>query len=273
MNFYDILNEDACLPQIEGKTREEALHSLTQQAAKDPRMQGLSAETLYQALLEREKQGSTGVGGGLAIPHARFDELDHFVLFIATSRKGVEFDAIDKKKVKVFFLLFGPKDAVREHLKILASVSTTASHGNVCRQLENSITPNAMFEAFMSRTHQDEAHQGREAMKLMTLVLYEEKYLYDILEFFIEEGIEGATILESTGMGQYISNIPLFASFIGFMNEDHVRSNTLLATIPESKVERLVQGIEDITGDLDKTQGAMIMIMDIAFTKGSMKMM
>jgi len=175
--------------------------------------------------------------------------------------------------VKVFFVLFGPKSAVRDHMKILAGISSIAAHTNVCRQLENSTSPNAMYEAFMSRTTDEETGQGREAMKLMTLVLYEEKYLYDILEFFIEEGIDGATILESTGMGQYISNIPLFASFIGFMNEDLVRSNTLLATVPESKVKRLVQGIEDITGDLDKTQGAMIMILDIAFSKGSMKMM
>ena len=93
------------------------------------------------------------------------------------------------------------------------------------------------------------------------------------MDVVIEEGIDGATILESSGMGHYISNIPLFASFIGFMNEDRNRSNTILATVPESRVERMVKGIEEITGDLDKTQGAMIMVMDVAFSKGSMKMM
>ena len=273
MNFYELLHEDACYPQIQGRSREEALESLTTLAANDPRLQGLSQETLYQALLEREQQGSTGVGNGMAIPHARFDELDSFVLFIATSRKGVDFEAIDKKRVKVFFMLFGPKNAVHDHLKILAGISTMANHSNVCRQLENSITSEAMYEAFMSRTSHEEAGQEREAHKLMTLVLYEEKYLYEILEFFLEEGIEGATILESSGMGQYISNIPLFASFIGFMNEDRVRSNTILATVRESRVEQLVRGIEKITGDLDKTQGAMIMVVDLAFSKGSMKMM
>ena len=273
MNFYDILTEDACFPQISGKNRDEALRSLADLAAEHPCLGNFDADTLYQALREREEQGSTGVGKGLAIPHARFEELDEFVLFIATSRKGVEFDAIDKKKVKVFFVLLGPRDAVRDHVKMLAGISSVAVHTNVCRQLENSITSNAMYEAFMSRTTEEQAGQGREKMKLMTLVLYEEKYLYDILEWFIEEGIDGATILESSGMGQYISNIPLFASFIGFMNEDRVRSNTILATVPESRLEHLVQGIEDITGDLDKTQGAMIMVLDLAFSKGSMKMM
>jgi PTS system nitrogen regulatory IIA component len=273
MNFYDILCEDACLPQIPGKSRDEVLRHLADEAAKRPQLQSLGADRLFQALLEREKQGSTGIGNGLAIPHARLEELDQFVMLIATSRKGVEFDAIDKKKVKVFFLIFGPKDAVREHLKTLAGISSLATHTNICRQLENSITSNAMYEAFMSRITEEQSGKTKEAMKLMALVLYEEKYLYDILEFFIEEGIDGATILESSGMGQYISNIPLFASFIGFMNEDRNRSNTIIATVPASRVERLVRGIEGITGDLDKTQGAMIMVLDVAFSKGSMKMM
>lgn len=273
MNFYDILDDDACFPQIPGKHRDEALRALADRAAELPSLKDLGADTLYRALMEREEQGSTGIGNGLAIPHARFEELDRFVLLIATSRKGVEFDAIDNKKVKVFFMLFGPRDGVREHLKILAGISGIATHTNLCRQLENSITPNAMYEAFMSRTSEKAAGKSREAVKLMALVLYEEKYLYDILEFFIEEGVDGATILESSGMGQYISNIPLFASFIGFMNEDRTRSNTILATVPESRVERLVRGIEDITGDLDKTQGAMIMVLDLGFSKGSMKMM
>jgi PTS system nitrogen regulatory IIA component len=273
MNAFEILKEDACFPQLPGKHRDEFLRALTEKAAGLPELRELGADTLFAALKKREEEGSTGIGDGLAIPHARFDSLDRFVMIIGTSRKGVEFDAIDKKKVKVFFLIFGPTDAVRDHLKILASISSLAHHTNVCRQLENSITPNAMYEAVMSRTSEQEAGKSREAVKLMALVLYDDKYLYDILEFFIEEGIDGATILESSGMGHYISNIPLFASFIGFMNEDRNRSNTLLATVPESRVERLVQGIEDITGDLDKTQGAMIMVLDVGFCKGSMKMM
>ncbi len=273
MNFYDILSDNACFPQIPGKQRDDVLQYLAEQAAELPQLQGLSAESIFQALRDREDQGSTGVGNGLAIPHARFEKLDTFVILIATSRKGVDFDAIDKKKVKVFFVIFGPKEAVREHLKTLACISSIASHSTVCRQLEICTTPNAIYETFMSHTSDEDSGKKREAVKLMTLVLYEEKYLYDILNFFIEEGIDGATILESSGMGHYISNIPLFASFIGFMNEDRNRSNTILATVPESRVERLVRGIEDITGDLDKTQGAMMMVVDVAYSKGSMKMM
>ncbi|MDP6491408.1 MAG: PTS sugar transporter subunit IIA [Kiritimatiellia bacterium] len=272
MNFYDILSEQSCMPHVHGNTRDEVLRSLARHAAALPQMEAVSEEDIYEKLLAREEEGSTGFGHGMAIPHARYAAADGFVLLIATSRKGVDFRAIDKKKVKVFFVLLGPEDAPRDHLKVLAGISSIVSRSNVCRQLEVSVTPSAMYEAFMSKTD-EKPEAAREAMKLLNVVLYEDRFFYDIIELFIEEGIDGATILESSGMGQYISNIPLFASFMGFMNEDKNRSRTIMATVPESRVERLIRGIEGITGDLDKKQGAMVMVLDVAFTKGSMKMM
>ena len=110
-------------------------------------------------------------------------------------------------------------------------------------------------------------------MKLMYVVLYIDEFLYDILEFFLQEGIEGATVIESFGMGQYISNIPMFAEFIGFMKENKNQSKTIMALVPEEKESSIIEGIEEITGNLDKKDGALVMTMDISFFKGSMKML
>jgi PTS system nitrogen regulatory IIA component len=105
------------------------------------------------------------------------------------------------------------------------------------------------------------------------LNLYEDELLYSVLEIFIEEGIEGATIIESAGMGQYISNVPLFADFIGFMRENKHQSKTLMALVPQEHVQDIINRIEDVTGDLDKKQGAMIMVLDVPYFKGTMRMM
>ena len=93
------------------------------------------------------------------------------------------------------------------------------------------------------------------------------------MEYFIQEGIDGATIVESSGMGEYISNIPLFASFIGFMNENKHSSKTIMAMIPAERQQEILEGIESITGDLDKKEGAMIFMTDVTFYKGTMKML
>lgn len=107
----------------------------------------------------------------------------------------------------------------------------------------------------------------------MYVILYVEEFLYDILEYFLEEGIDGATVFDSFGMGEYISNIPIFANFIGFMNENKNQSKTIIALIPEDKINRIVSGIEEITYNLDKKQGAMIFTVNIDFFKGTMRMM
>ena len=103
MNLYDITSEEACAVNLPAKTREEILLGIARQAKKIPSFDAVSEEEIYQGLLTREEQGSTGFGGGFAIPHARFEKAEGFALFIVTTRRGIDFDAMDKKKVKVFF--------------------------------------------------------------------------------------------------------------------------------------------------------------------------
>ncbi len=272
MNLYDIANEAACTVNIPGKNRESVLREIARLAARTPAMKRVSEESIYQKLLAREEQGSTGFGNGVAIPHARFAEAEDFVFFIVTSKKGAEFQAIDRKKVNIFLVLLGPEDRIREHLQILAAISNIVTHTQVRRELMTACTGSTLHEVFLSKTREESRPRVTEKMKLLYVVLYEDDFFYDILEYFLQEGLEGATIFDSSGMGQFISNIPLFASFIGFMNEQRNQSRTIMTTVPEDRFDRIVRGIEAITGDLDQRQGAMIIAMDIAFSKGTMKM-
>ena len=182
--------------------------------------------------MAREDQGTTGFGNGIAIPHTRIEGMSDFLLFVVTSKRGVDFDAIDKKRVYIFFVLLGPEGRVTEHLKILASISHVLASSNVKKEILSARSVTAVYEAFLRNVRFIEGQKrGPQPMKALFIILYEQKLLYDILEFFVEEGIEGATIIDSAGMGEYVSNIPLFASFIGFMNADKNRSKTIIAII------------------------------------------
>ncbi|MCK4541742.1 MAG: PTS sugar transporter subunit IIA [Spirochaetales bacterium] len=274
MELYEILNLKSCTIDMKVKTKEEVLRSLADLAGKSGLLGDVSSDEVYEKIAKRESQGSTGFGNEIAIPHARIKGLSKFVVYVAVCRKGVDFDAMDKKKVKLFFVIIGPDEAVNEHLMILASISRTIRGANVKNELLKAVSDTALFETFLrhSRGTADKS-TGRRKMKLMYINLYVEDFLYDILEFFIQEGIEGATIFESFGMGQYISSIPLFADFIGFMKENKNQSKTIFALIPADKVQDIIHGIEEITGDLDKKEGAMIMTLDIDFYKGNMQML
>ncbi len=275
MDLAAMINSSACTVNLKAKNKEAAIETLAALAVRGGRTSGVSEKAIALALLERESQGSTGFGDEIAIPHARVAGLEAFVIFIAHVPKGVDYDSLDRKKVKLFFVILGPEDRPSEHIQILAALSRSLSGTTLKKELMAARTTDVMTESFLR--HAVEKHEenstGVTKMKLLVLILYMEEFIYHILEYFLEEGIEGATILDSSGMGQYVSNIPLFATFIGFMNEQKNHSNTILAVIPADREDEIIKGIESITGNLDRNQGAMLMTLDLGVCKGTMKMM
>ena len=81
------------------------------------------AQTVLQAVLIREKAGSTGCGLGVAVPHARLQGPDHTVMAIGLSKSGIDFGAIDGQPVKVFFLIVGPQNNPEAYLRLLSQVA------------------------------------------------------------------------------------------------------------------------------------------------------
>jgi len=74
-------------------------------------------------LLEREQLGSTGIGGGIGIPHGKLKDLDHLIIGFGLSRKGVDFESLDGAPTRIFFLLVTPENSTGLHLKMLARIS------------------------------------------------------------------------------------------------------------------------------------------------------
>ncbi|MFQ6550945.1 PTS sugar transporter subunit IIA [Aestuariibius insulae] len=88
-----------------------------------------------EALMEREALGPTGVGHGVALPHARLDCIDRVCGLFVRIEKAVDFDAVDRQPVDLLFALFAPSDTGVEHLKALALVSRTMRDPGVCSKL------------------------------------------------------------------------------------------------------------------------------------------
>ena len=272
MNLADVFEPISCSVKIKARDKNGALETLAALAARSVKIGKAKEESIARALTERETQGSTGFGNEIAIPHARIGDLDSFIVFIAHAPKGVEFNSLDKKKVRLFFVILGPENRPSEHVQILAAISRSLSNTSLKKELLVARTVEAMQESFLRHAGEKQGTPAsKQEMKLLILILYMDELIYHILEYFLEAGIEGATILDSSGMGQYVSNIPLFATFIGFMNKQKNHSNTLLATIPADQEDEIIRGIEAITGNLDKKQGAMLMTFDINRYKGTMK--
>lgn len=95
----------------------------------------LKAARVAEALQERENLGPTGVGHGVALPHARIDGIDRVVGGFIRLERPVDFDSVDRQPVDLVFALLAPEDAGVEHLKALALVSRTMRDGALCAKL------------------------------------------------------------------------------------------------------------------------------------------
>lgn len=106
---------------------------------------GLSSNTAVDALQERESLGPTGVGNGVALPHARIPGLDNVVGALLVMETPIDFDAPDRQPVDIAFALFAPEDAGVEHLKALALVSRTLRCQTLCNKLRANSDPATLF--------------------------------------------------------------------------------------------------------------------------------
>jgi PTS system nitrogen regulatory IIA component len=120
MPLLDFLDPQAVLPALRVSGKKQALQEISAHAAK---LVGLSENTIYEALLQRERLGSTGIGEGIAIPHGKLPGLDRIFGLVARLEKPIDFEALDGQQVDVLFLLLAPEGAGADHLKALARVA------------------------------------------------------------------------------------------------------------------------------------------------------
>lgn len=102
---------------------------------------GIAAAPAVDALLDRESLGPTGVGHGVALPHARISGIDQVRGVFLKVEKPLDFDSVDRQPVDLVFALFAPEAAGVEHLKALALVSRTMRDPNVCAKLRANEDP------------------------------------------------------------------------------------------------------------------------------------
>lgn len=121
MKFSELINKNYIIPEFKGSTKKQVLEELVEALASNN--VEIDKVVLLNALLEREKLGSTGIGDGVAIPHGKLNGLDNIILLFGKSGQGVDFDAIDRKPVCLVFLLVAPADSAGLHLKALARLS------------------------------------------------------------------------------------------------------------------------------------------------------
>ncbi len=134
MDLSDLVTGDRIFASLHAGSKKQVLQDLASRAAD---ASGIDARVIFDALIERERLGSTGVGHGIAIPHARLADMTALEGFFARLETPIEFDAVDDEPVDLVFLLLVPEESGADHLKALARISRLLRNERVTNRLRN----------------------------------------------------------------------------------------------------------------------------------------
>ncbi len=148
MEIHELLTPAGVIANLRVTTKRQALQELSRRAAT---LIGQDEHKIFEILLEREQLGSTGIGGGTAVPHGRLAHLPKPVTLFARLEKPIDFEAIDSQPVDLIFLLLTPADASADHLKALARVSRLLRDRAICAKLRGTDDADAIYALLTDR--------------------------------------------------------------------------------------------------------------------------
>jgi nitrogen PTS system EIIA component len=151
MNLSQILKKESIVADLESTTKHGVIQELSRAVALTAQA---PAEDIAAVLMERESLGSTGIGGGIAIPHGKLNGLTDVLLGFGRSHAGVEYDSLDGRPVHIFFLLLTPENSTGGHLKVLAQISKLLKMEHFKQGLKTAETIDDIYDIIME---QDEA--------------------------------------------------------------------------------------------------------------------
>jgi len=153
MDFAKLLRPEAVKVLTAASSKKRLLHEIGDLVSG---VYELDASMVVESLLAREGLGPTGVGNGVALPHARVEGLDSVVGAFVLLDRPVEFDAVDLQPVDIAFSLFAPLNAGVEHLKALALVSRTLRDASIRAKLRANPDPTTIY-AILAETQRSQA--------------------------------------------------------------------------------------------------------------------
>jgi PTS system nitrogen regulatory IIA component len=153
MDFAKLLKPEAVKVLTAASSKKRLLQDISELVGG---VYDLDTSLVVESLLARETLGPTGVGHGVALPHARIDGLNEVIGAFVLLDKPVDFDSVDRQPVDIAFALFAPENAGVEHLKALALVSRTLRDASICAKLRANPDPSTIY-AILSENQTSQA--------------------------------------------------------------------------------------------------------------------
>jgi len=147
MSIIDYLDANHVLTSVPSRSKKQVIEELAARVAK---LTGLSQRCVLDIVMRRERLGSTGIGSGIAIPHAVHDGLTSTIALLAILEAPVGFDALDGQPVDIICLVVGPPNDDTNNLKCIASVTRSLQQASICDELRSVESPEAAWRCLQA---------------------------------------------------------------------------------------------------------------------------
>lgn len=164
MKITDLMIKETMIMDLQATTKDEAIEELIASLEASGR---INDRTLFKEMIyKREAESSTGIGGGIAMPHAKTKAVNEATVVFAKSSKGVEFESLDGKPANIFFMIAAPEGAANTHLRTLAALSRLLIDADFIDKLLKTQTPDEVVRLFDTKQAEEEAaKEAKEAKK------------------------------------------------------------------------------------------------------------
>lgn len=162
MRIKDILSPESMIMDLKATTKDEAISEMADLEVATGIVN--NKEKFVESIWAREKESTTGIGGGIAMPHARNEYINKARVLFAKSEKGVDFDSLDQQPVHLFFMITAPAGADNTHLQALAKLSSLLINPNLVEKLKAAKTAEEVIDLFsQAEADKDKEDAEREA--------------------------------------------------------------------------------------------------------------
>jgi len=149
LNLLDFFNEENITLDLKSSDKSSCISELVELANKSGKI--IDKESFYKSLLDREENGTTGIGKGIAIPHARTDSVSEIAISMAISKKGIDYQALDKKPVHILFLIAAPISQSTTILILIAKICRFFNNSKFRKELTDAKTKEDVINLFKNK--------------------------------------------------------------------------------------------------------------------------
>ena len=264
-----LLKEESVRLGARPKSAEDVLRLAAELLSTD--RSDVNADEIFRLLNERERLGSTGIGGGIAIPHASPSGAARISMALITIPDGVDFNSIDGKPVRAVFAMTAPADQRSAHVRNLAELSRLVKDPGFMDRLGSATAFSELTELFRSDDDGDEKSVPMAPRSLLLAVVQKDEYLEPLLEVLAGISDTESLVLDGHGAGRYLQALPLFSMF---WTDEAQRTDVkvVMAVINRHAGNEAIRRITSTVADPASEEGLLVAIQDLSLVSGSLEL-